>query len=68
MLNRDKIVDMEKSEKRTREGLMCIIKFLSTYRDGGNNKSVRNSHTQGCGTYENMRDISMISIMKSIKE
>ena len=47
---------------------MHLSCFLGTFDEGGNNDDSRNRCVQGCGTYENMRNICIKEILDCMKK
>ena len=54
VLNRNKTVNKEKTERRARKYLMRLLHFLGAFGEGDNNRNSRNKCKQGHGTHENM--------------
>ena len=68
VLNRNKTVNKEKTEKRARNHFMHLLYFLGTFGEGGNNSNSRNKYKQGYGTYENMRKTCVKVILDCMKK
>ena len=68
VLNKDKTINWEKTEKRTRKHLMHFMYFLGTCGEGGNNTNSRKQYVQGYGTYENMRETCRTVILDCMKD
>ena len=69
VLNRNKTLNEEKTERRTRNHSMHFLCFLGTFgEEGYNNSNSRSRRTQGCGAYENMWNTYMKIIFHFVKK
>ena len=68
VLNRNKTVNKEETERRARNHHIHMLHFLGTFGEGGNNSNSRNKCEQGCSAYENVRNTCVKDILDCMKK